>query len=707
MAMLGYRSTFTIDLDRTTTTDRAHAVDDVLKEGFEWLRTQKHLDGVDTLEPGVTRVFPEGHEVTFVRGTTDAGTEYAKLIALDPPPRTAAAPVRTRQARPRSPRPPAPALLQRRRGGPGSSTGTTGDRWATSLLVGVDPRDPHTPPMVAIEVEAPQDPTRYGIGGAMFTARPRLATNILGAFACDDHGFQVSDGPRLLLPEDIDDLLDQLAETDHHGLVFLSGTDDTLPAHAWRTSLEKVTRETVGQAAVFVLSPEATGDFNARVSPTLAVPAYGLRIFRPGVDLDDPADARRHRAVSASTLVVDSRVEDLRRSFGRLCREHANSVPLDRFLRRLDIVTAMRMDELAGVSARPAASTGAGPGVAAPPAVAVTVTATIPSATTRTPTGAPDTSPGTAPDAAPGNATGDEGGAGPARWELELADLGRRNAALRAELDQALALQRDLRDRLSEVATAAENHQRATERNALRRAEEHQCELDALRAELDGHDMENALLSEELHDLQDELRTSNYRLERARRRLAEEGMDVSVSFEEPQSSPYVDAPDSWEDLQYLSSEQFPNLLFGDDCWQAASELAPRDPFGQWVRLTWDALVTLDEFARHRAASDCPFEGGLREYLGGHAPAGAHLIPKGRLRASESDTVKGRKDWSRERCFRVPEQVDPSGTEQMLAHIVIQTNGSISPRLYFDDRTADLGVVVVGYIGPHLTNTKTR
>ena len=43
---------------------------------------------------------------------------------------------------------------------------------------------------------------------------------------------------------------------------------------------------------------------------------------------------------------------------------------------------------------------------------------------------------------------------------------------------------------------------------------------------------------------------------------------------------------------------------------------------------------------------------------------------------------------------------------MLAHIEIQNFKSVSPRLYFEDRTGDLGKVVIGYIGRHLTNTKS-
>lgn len=717
--MLGYRSSFAIDLEHTTTTDREHAVDDVLREGFDWLRTQKRLDGVDTLEPGATRVFPNGFEVTYIRGTTDAGADYAKLIALDPPrPR---ARDRAQDGSGVGREPEGTHAVRHRRSDAAATSVRGGERWATTLLAGVDLRDPQGRPQVAVEVDAPRDTSRFGIGGASYTAPPGLAGNILGSFACDDHGFKVSDGPRLLFPEDLDDLVVQLAETDHHGLVFLSGTDTTVSASAWIESLEKVTHETVGQAAVFVLSPEATSAFNAQVSGSHTVPVFGLRIFRPGALLDDPEDGRRHRAISATSLVLDSRVEDLRRGFARLCREHANSVPLDRFLRRLDVVTAMRLDEITGIS------------VSGPPEAR----AVSPSCPTRVDTPTPATATAPAPATVPGHpdapgkdlpprettpakVAGD--GAlspsedvtrpGPGRQgvrkdgEPGLAALRQENSALRAQLDQARAGERDLRAALAEVTSGTAGRLRAAETAAVQRSEEHQREVAGFQREIDDMLMDNALLSDEVHDLEDEARSLRYQLDRARKRMTEAGVDPSESFEVPSRSSYDDPPDSWEDLQSLSPEAFPHLCFGEDCWRGASELAPKDPVGQWVRMTWDVLVTLDEFALHRTSADQRFEGSLLDYLGGGAPAGAHLIPKGRFRPSESETVRGRKDWMQERRFRVPEAVNPSGIEEMLTHVAIQTKGSVSPRLYLDDRTSDLGVVVVGYIGPHLTNTKT-
>jgi hypothetical protein len=695
--MLGYRSTFAIDLDHTTATDRRQVVDAVLAEGFHWLHAQKNLDDIDSLEPGHTRRFPSGHEVTFIRGTTESGTLYAKLVALDPPKSVRSKCDRTRAASTPSdlseqpfdaPNDCAsslvagatPANLARRRGAARHHSDAD-EHWTTTLLVGLDLHDPHARPMVDIEVDAPRDPSRFGIGGAQFTSRPKLATNILGAFTCDDHGFKVAEKPRVIFAEDVDELLRQLSETDHRSLVFLSGTDDSLPASIWSTQLEKATRETVGQAAVFVLDREATAAFNARVSPAHAVQPYGLRIFRPGAVIDDPEDGRRHRSVSSRTL-LHPQVTSLRRSFGRLCREHANATPPERFLRRLDVITGLRLDQVTGVS-------GNGTALDAP----------------------------TRPDTALFAPASDEGepsavetsthAADPATHDREISESRAKVAFLRAELDQSQAAYRDLHARLAEAQAQIQAVQTKGENDAVRVADHYEKVVAQLRQDLDDRIMENAAIAEDSRVLQEKLRTATYQLEQARQRLTHQNLDPSASYAEPAASPYGEPLDSWEDLQYLSSEVFPHLRFGDDCWKAAIELAPSDPLGQWARLTWDALVMLDEYASTRITGNRSFTGGLREYLDGKAPAGAHLIPAGRLRSSESETVKGRKDWLRQRQFSVPTDIDPSGKEEMLSHIAIQTKGAISPRLYFDDRSADQGVVIIGYIGPHLTNTKTH
>ncbi len=713
--LLGYRSTFAIDLDHTPSTDRDHVVEAVLAEGFHWLHTKKGLDDIDALEPGALRRFPTGHEVAYIHGTTDSGTEYAKLVALDPPSHgraedTDGSPVPTRPAltdrdrmspdddqssgeRP-SPSPDLP--MRHRHTSPGAP-----EHWTTTLLVGLDRRDPRARPQVDIEIDAPRDPTRYGIGGAMFTSRPKLATNILGAFTCDDHGFEVADGPRVLFADEVDDLLRQLAETDHHSLVFLSGTDETLPARTWSDRLEKVTRETVGQAAVFVLDPASTVAFNARVSPAHAIQPYGLRIFRPGVADDDPEDGRRHRSISPRTLVMDSRVTDLRKSFGRLCREHSNTTLPEKFLRRLDVITGLQLDQATGVSGDRSTpvdpseltTTGVRTEFVSPTLDKDELSAFEPMAE--------NDAPGVIEAGSAARLPGGETPRDVDRADRELVEALAQNAKLHAELDQVQAERRDLIAQIAEARIDISVVRRKAEEDAFEAAEERRRDVE----NRDEQELENAVLSDELRVLQSQLRTTTYQLDQARRQLTEHGDDTTASYGAPDSSIYGEPLDTWEDLRYLSPDLFPHLIFGDDCWEAAMELAPRDQYGKWARSTWDTLVMLDEYARVRAIDD-GFTGGIREYLDGKAPAGAHVIPKGRYRSSESQTVRGHKDWMRERCFRVPTDVSPSGVDEMLTHIEIQTRGSISPRLYFDDRAADLGKVVIGFIGAHPTNTMT-
>ncbi|MBU3061006.1 hypothetical protein KO481_05640 [Nocardia sp. NEAU-G5] len=63
-------------------------------------------------------------------------------------------------------------------------------------------------------------------------------------------------------------------------------------------------------------------------------------------------------------------------------------------------------------------------------------------------------------------------------------------------------------------------------------------------------------------------------------------------------------------------------------------------------------------------------------------------------------------WSHERIFPVPSCVSPSGHITMQAHFRLGRGSQISPRLYYLDNWSTDRKIYIGYIGPHLTNTKT-
>lgn len=123
----------------------------------------------------------------------------------------------------------------------------------------------------------------------------------------------------------------------------------------------------------------------------------------------------------------------------------------------------------------------------------------------------------------------------------------------------------------------------------------------------------------------------------------------------------------------------------------------------WVRMTWDALLALRDFANAavEGRASCDFRTWCET-----APSGAHTISPRKVVRDESRTVKSHPGWRRQRTFPVPESVDPNQRVLMGAHLRIGGGNTIAPRLhYFDGACAEHGVFI-GYIGPHLTNTLT-
>jgi len=125
----------------------------------------------------------------------------------------------------------------------------------------------------------------------------------------------------------------------------------------------------------------------------------------------------------------------------------------------------------------------------------------------------------------------------------------------------------------------------------------------------------------------------------------------------------------------------------------------------WLRSTWDILRALESYAT--AKSKGGFPGDFKLWCE-NPPSDAYVVPSGKVVRDESETVRSNARWRHEREFPVPHEVDASGRIFMGAHVRIGASaaGQISPRLYYHDGTALTGHIYVGYIGRHLTNTRT-
>lgn len=643
--MLGYRSAFTVDLDASVGIAEDNAVDALLGEGFRWLRKDKRLRGIDDLEPLREQTFSNGARAIYIRGAR-ADIEYGKLIYFDPP--------------------------------------QDAGQWVTSLLIGFDHGTKNSRPMIALDIDVPPDPRADG--RPMWSNRPKLIQRLLQSYACVDSRMRLVDEPTWLKEGDgVNDFISDLQDEQRRGLIIACAEDKTVDQREWDRILRTITAETAGQASVVILDSASTEMYNSLVSPGHRLAPYSPRTFRLSVDIDDPADGLRHRTLAARTMLEKDRAQ-LQRMYGRICREHGNAVPLSKFLRRLDVTTGWELD----VANRPASA------VVDVPAVRM-----------------PENVPSIEIHAVP--AVSDE--AQSVVVESLSSDVGHNEADARVEhlneriveLESALArrdsLETELREALDKANTVIRSLEE--ERDEVRitaREEAAEAEI-KFGAQIDDLKLEMMVMDEESRSREKSLRACQYQLEQARKLLGDAGIDASGTWSEPEDK-YIQELEEWEEIIDFGDEKFPNLILACD-WEATRSIAAQDSGGLWFQTTWDILAMLDEYCNFRKTPEGKgFNGGIRQYLDGGAPAGARLVKGDRFRANESDTVKNSKKMGAERRFSVPKEVDPSGACTMLAHFVIQTRGSISPRLYFADRTNDLGKVVVGYIGKHLTNTKT-
>ncbi|MEU9046464.1 MULTISPECIES: hypothetical protein [unclassified Kitasatospora] len=161
-------------------------------------------------------------------------------------------------------------------------------------------------------------------------------------------------------------------------------------------------------------------------------------------------------------------------------------------------------------------------------------------------------------------------------------------------------------------------------------------------------------------------------------------------------------PESFTELIARLGE-FPLLSFtGDQKAALALDELQRTGAG-WARLAWDGLTALQEYAE--AAVRGTAGGDFKQWCE-HTPTGCHRFPPRKAVRGESRTVFSHTKWKRERMLPVPECVDASRRAFMGAHLRIG-GGRTAPRLHYLDDCSGSGRIYVGYIGLHLTNTRTN
>ncbi|MGG7574175.1 hypothetical protein [Streptomyces sirii] len=195
----------------------------------------------------------------------------------------------------------------------------------------------------------------------------------------------------------------------------------------------------------------------------------------------------------------------------------------------------------------------------------------------------------------------------------------------------------------------------------------------------------------------DALQQARAEADRLRLMLLRQGRSEEVA-EAAESLPGIPSSfeELWErlgDLEHLTVTADPRIALGLD----------EHPMSRtWAAKGWTAMVSLDSYA---AAAKAGFNGGYFQFCM-TPPAGAKPYPVKQVAMTESAPTM--EQYGRQRLFPVP------GGEraEMQAHLKLAARGRIAPRVYFLDDVkgtwgGSAGRLVVGYIGPHLTNMMTN
>jgi len=503
---------------------------------------------------------------------------------------------------------------------------------------------------------------------AWWTGVPHMVRVILSAADAHDGEMIMSARPTLVTGADVDGLISAICDPGRRGTALVAAPIPDVPGPRMIDHVERLTRECVGLAGIFVLDPGAAAKLEESFAPSHSVPLGAVRTFLPEVDPASAVDARRHRVLLARTI-AEQAPGLLAHLLGRAHRSRALNLRLptrvahvDRLLSREEPAAVLRAIHEAppGPFPRKSGDGAAGPAPAGPAAITAVREVAI---------------------------------AGELLTSL-VSEF--QSDAFRADLpggaDDMTARFREL---LAEGRGVLRGHQEISRRLAALQ--------DMLEAVEDDRDLIRARLEDEQLDhaeTQAELLKAKLELDRLRGILSRTGrVDQTRAAAAAAQSPGSFA----ELLGRLDEHVLSRVIFTGDP-KNALELDDLDPIGTWAAKSWDVLRVLDGYAaaRHRGE----FSKGVHAYLG-HTPPGRPGYPPGAHSTQESEPVERSSKLRKLRVFPVPTGLHPDGAIFMNAHFKIARKGLVSPRIYYYDDASRTGMIYVGYIGRHLPNAHTN
>jgi hypothetical protein len=556
-----------------------------------------------------------------------------------------------------------------------TESSSAGD-WVTTVTVHRDGRaddwiwvDVDAPPSTSGPVASDERLARdIDAADAWWTGVPHMVRVILSAAQARDGEMTLSARPVLVAAADLDGLISAICDPGRRGTALVAAPVPDVPGPEMISHVERLTRECVGLAGIYVLDAEAAALLDQSFAPSHSVPLGAVRTFLPEVDPASAVDARRHRVLLARTI-AEQAPGKLAHLLGRAHRSRALNLPLppqvaqvDRLLSREEPAAILRaiQETPSGPFARRPGDEAAGLAQSGQPATTAVREVAI----------AGELLTSLVSEFQSGASAADLLG-GPDDMTMRFRELlaeGRGVLRGHREISRRLAA---LQDRLDDV----------------------EDDRDLLRARLEDEQLDHA-------ETQAELLKAKLELDRLRGIISRSGrVDQTRAATRAAQSPVTFA----ELLERLDEQVLSCVIFTGDP-KNALELDDFDPLGTWAAKSWDVLRVLDGYAAARRRGE--FSKGVHAYLG-HTPPGRPGYPPGAHSTQESEAVERSPKLRKLRVFPVPARLDPSGAIFMDAHFKIARKGLISPRIHYHDDASHSGLIYVGYIGKHLPNAHTN
>ena len=615
------------------------------------------------------------------------------------------------------------------------NTAEQNDRWTTRLYAMTATKESRYHQVIWVEVIPPassEEPAR----------RPNLVVDLVKSYDVHESGVSISDGVQDIVDEgEVDQLTDWIFNQQRRVAIVvaapISDENDCEAHHQWGEVLKTLTDDSCGCASYFLLKPEVYDYFCQQVGE-LKLEQGCLRTYLPKVTLEDETDLKRHRILTSSTLYhgLDGNTKKFRPELSRIIARTPCSYIWEKGLdgelksaqdvlskQRLEVPT-FRLALAPEVILEEAEETETSVAKAVEHVVQTVLASRKGEESDSKPheqTAALQT-----PQVASDIQRTDRSRR--PQWAAPLIELIRRFAPMfdpRTHDDMS-----DGVEALSAGLSVIDERYNNLAQKVHKLTQDFQGEKNRLQKEIDAYEAlfeqaeEDSRAAERVVELEERIeeQEEDRKEERAKcRELENKVRRLEYQLRNPQTGlqgyDYVEeqldtAPVDmatlfdWmtKDGMYPQVREYVEFSAPKRMQDTIMKLDEKAENWRYAADFWKFILVLRDYMRAR--EEIGFQGSVHDYLA-ESRGQYRIESQKRHSPTESETVQNNGNMRKIRTFPVPTAVDPRGEIEMFAHFKTSHRDTNDPRMHYYADTQFTHKVYIGYIGPHLTNTKTN